>query len=1418
MGNNTKARSTFLVFIMFSSILISLIGPASFVSANNETDSGTITGTETWSGIHELTGDVTIATGAQLIINPGTSISMPNGTHIDVRGSICAGMISCGADSNANPSQKITFQWSDPEVYNAGYWENKNATGDCVGLTQNNQEISVVDPSCYEGVLIRSSIDLSLTGMRHVVFDGAYGLPHFISSVNEWRYGALVIDGASPTLKNLDFTDINTSSIITTNLAQPILIDGSFTVGNDEESNVGGSALQIYSSGTSVAPFTLNNPFFKDGTEKGCQNNDGGRSALWAQQSFVNIDDADIGLGDFGVTFRDTAGKITNSTINVNCVGISVQGKRTVSGNSFGLDIYNNDIITSEGTGIFSSNSALVDIRNNQVSGASGGSGIAVSSSVAKIHNNDIGPIEGFNGLWLYGSFDVEAENNTISETNKEPIIAGEYFYSDTQISNLYLVNNEISTDGTGVCSSTKWWGGEFQCPAIMVFRSGATIHNNNIAAGEANAIMAQGALLDVQRNTFDGALTGALITNYDDGYVDSLQYGSLAFFSQNTWSDVQMTYNVTKSSVTVQSENIPSAPSGEYPVRLSWPDQEAWPANGFQTRIEVPPVKNCPACDNIIPRNFPLALNMDNNSTVFTFSNLSNLDTNNIFIESQPTHYAVQVSRAELVRFQALINGAAVSDALVLIEDALGNDLYTILTKLDGYTPWFSLPSNFHLDFRGLGGGDNPDGFADDLYEDSCSDGIDNDGDLTVDNDDSDCDNSQGTRELSRYFYTIYRFGFGYATGEFTLDESTYQDYIELVNLAPSVEITQSNGHSYRSIVNVTGSAHDGQLASSYSTNELAQWDQQGYVHRIEVKDPFTNEWQNSGMAIDESGADNGIVTRFNHPFSAWYFEIDMSNREEGDYSFEFRSYDGTDYSEIITRTFKINTEAPIISVSTPASLSSHSDGIIHFEGDSSDPYGCPLECNIDITSIYMLIEGPNFQVTTPIEVNDGGTWDWDWDFSGQPRVSASFTFTVWASDSDFCNGIIDVCSPIILSLTVDNSNLAPSININEPSGGMRLSVSENTLVSGVARDFDGDVSRVDMEIKDIENEYIVIHSHSISDFSENGEWNYSWDSSNLNHDSPYLLRFRSYDGYDYSGWSEVQIIADNPPDANNNQPTFTSEGWIDSTTLYCDLNSKSSSRCTTATINLLQFFDDVDSDLEYISVYNSVDEYDDNYGIVIKVNSNGIATYNPTDMNFYDTDISTWSLTNIIFVATDQFGSKINSNPTSFIVEPVEFIITTLDNDIVDDDGVMLYSGSGLPGQTISVSIGGNTVNTTLVSADSSWILGVPASRIPGTSATPEFSMGGQDSISVDIIYKGEQDEKGFPIGYIFITIIIIIALASLAYFFIEVEVLDEDSELIENNLESGKELQKHDDHPGWLWNTVDEEWIEDPNHISE
>jgi hypothetical protein len=68
MGDNVRARSTLLVFLLVSRVLISFIGPASTVAASNETSVGTITGTETWSGLHQLTGDVTIATGAQVSV------------------------------------------------------------------------------------------------------------------------------------------------------------------------------------------------------------------------------------------------------------------------------------------------------------------------------------------------------------------------------------------------------------------------------------------------------------------------------------------------------------------------------------------------------------------------------------------------------------------------------------------------------------------------------------------------------------------------------------------------------------------------------------------------------------------------------------------------------------------------------------------------------------------------------------------------------------------------------------------------------------------------------------------------------------------------------------------------------------------------------------------------------------------------------------------------------------------------------------------------------------------------------------------------------------------------------------------------------------------------------------------------------
>ena len=55
---------------------------------------------------------------------------------------------------------------------------------------------------------------------------------------------------------------------------------------------------------------------------------------------------------------------------------------------------------------------------------------------------------------------------------------------------------------------------------------------------------LAIGSLLDVQRNTFNGASTGAIIKHYDDGALGSQRYGSLAFFAQKymvkCWKNLQ--------------------------------------------------------------------------------------------------------------------------------------------------------------------------------------------------------------------------------------------------------------------------------------------------------------------------------------------------------------------------------------------------------------------------------------------------------------------------------------------------------------------------------------------------------------------------------------------------------------------------------------------------------------------------------------------------------------------------------------------------------------------------------------------------------------------------------------------------------------------------------------------------------------
>ena len=1395
-----RARSSFLVFLMLSSVLIALVGPAAPVMANNETTSGTIITSETWSGTHQLTGDVTIASGAKLIIQPGTTVIFPNGTYLDVRGNICAGVSSCGANGDASLANKITLRWTEPS--------NSSAIGECKGMKQGTQEIQVEDASCFEGMLIRSSIDLSETGFRHITFEDAWGIPYYIDSINRWRYGAMVIDGASPTLTQMRFTNVNTSSVLTTNLAQPIFEGGTYVAGSDEKSGVGGSAVQIYGSGTQISPLIMNSPFFI-GTDNGCGNNDGGRPTLWAEGTFIEINDATVNTGDYGFALVSSSGSLTNSEINVNCNGVDINGIKSVQGEDFTIEIGNNDIATDSGSGITAYDGANVELHNNEISGVSERSGITVQSSKAYIHHNDIGPIGGWNGLWLTGTFDVIAEYNDITNTAKTPIQVGELSSSgpSPSASRLHFTNNTVSVDAPGTCSSFKYWDGEYTCPAVSLFRSGVTLYDNQFSlGGNADGIRAIGGLLDVQRNIFNTPGTGAVIRNYDSGFANTQQYGSLGFFSQNTWNGIETAYNITKSSITVQSEIIPSSPPGQFPVILDWPDQEAWPANGFQGAIIPTPISECASCDNLTPINFPLAMSMDNNSTVFTFANLSNVDTSKIYIKSQPTQYAIQVRRAEMVRFQTLVDGMAVENTNVLIEDALGNDLYSLYTDQSGYTPWFALASDSHLDFRGLEGGDNPDGFADDEYEDSCSDGIDNDGDLTIDNNDLDCDYSAGTRELSRYYYTAYRFGFGYARSDFVIQDATYQDTINLFNSGPSVSVIQQDGHSFRKIVNFTGSAHDGQLAGFYATDELAQWDQKGYIHSIEVRDPFTSEWSSAGFAVDSSDAEPGTVTRFNHPFNSWYYSFDMTNYQETDYTFEFRSFDGIDYSPIISRTIKLNAAPPILTVSSPSDGSTWSDGTVTFEGTAYDQYGCPIDCSKDVGEVYFYISGPNFEGTTP--TSGGADWSWTWDFSGQPRTSEEYTFTIWASDSDFCLSIIDECDAVTMTLTIDNSNSAPFVSLLTPQDGQRLSVTDTTI-DGVARDNDGSVSRVDITVRDIYNGNIIVHQQSVSEFDASRAWSTQWDPTILQHDFEYAIDVMSYDGYDFSEMTTIMITADNPSDAGNNQPTFDSDGWLDEIVLYCEVSSQSQDRCTKGEIDLSLFFYDLDVNQDLIlSVYDDDSNPDSTSpALVINVGQDGIATYDPISMFFYDDNMENWTLENVVFMATDPFGSKEISSPVTFTVNPISFQIDVPEVTVIQDGETLIFSGVGLPGKTVTVLINQVPANSTIVEDNSTWTIGIASSRFSDGPVTPTFRYVGDDYSSNVKISVGTPDE-GLSTTMIAIIAIVIIGLIGGVFVYFYVEIEDDDSEVSSDEDNSSE---------GWIWDEESNDWVEDPNYNS-
>jgi len=127
---------------------------------------------------------------------------------LDVKGNLCAADTSCGANGMGSNSSKVTLRWGTPA--------NESATGRCYKMVNpaSGMPLWNADPSCFEGVLVRDTIDIAETSFNHVAVENAYGMPRYVADLGEIRWAAFILDGASPTLTEMSFSDINTSSVL----------------------------------------------------------------------------------------------------------------------------------------------------------------------------------------------------------------------------------------------------------------------------------------------------------------------------------------------------------------------------------------------------------------------------------------------------------------------------------------------------------------------------------------------------------------------------------------------------------------------------------------------------------------------------------------------------------------------------------------------------------------------------------------------------------------------------------------------------------------------------------------------------------------------------------------------------------------------------------------------------------------------------------------------------------------------------------------------------------------------------------------------------------------------------------------------------------------------------------------------------
>ena len=187
----------------------------------------------------------------------------------------------------------------------------------------------------------------------------------------------------------------------------------------------------------------------------------------------------------------------------------------------------------------------------------------------------------------------------------------------------------------------------------------------------------------------------------------------------------------------------------------------------------------------------------------------------------------------------------------------------------------------------------------------------------------------------------------------------------------------------------------------------------------------------------------------------------------------------------------------------------------------------------------------------------------------------------------------------------------------------------------------------------------------------------------------------------------------------------------------------------------------------------------------------------------------MSSWTLENVIFMATDPFGSREISIPVTFTVVGVTFQIDTPEITVVENGESITFSGIGLPGKTVTALINQVPANSTIVNSDSTWSVGIPSSRFDDGPVTPVFRYVGADYSSDVKISVGGSDEGLSTVMLAIISIVIIGLLGGVfVYFFVEIDDGDGSDDESSENVETSE---------GWIWDDESNDWIEDPDYGS-